>query len=172
MRLAALCALVLSGCSVLFMETVPDKWTPATEPRCTDTSGWVLWDLLIAVGDGATIPLALSNRSHENTGDMTLNDQQRSNNQTMGLIAGAAAVDAAIRVASIVYGTHQGTRCGDARKKRDVFVRGQPKAPGPRTKEQIEIDQLKARLRELKKPPVAPAPPAESAPAKTLPFPE
>lgn len=125
---AALVAFALSGCSALFMETVPDKWTPATEPRCTETGGWIAWDVLIAVGDGITIPVALAGKTHEEFPDSyEVSGAQRNNNQSRNIIAIVAGVDAAVRILSAIHGNGAQDRCVAARKQRDAYVR----APAP-----------------------------------------
>jgi hypothetical protein len=168
-------ALALSGCSALFMEKVPDKWTPATEPRCTETGGWIAWDVLIALGDGIAIPIALSGKTHEEFPDSyEASGAQRNSNQSRNLIAIAAGVGAAAHLLSAVHGNNAQDRCIEARKRRDVFVAGhrpRPAAPA-KTREQLELEQLKARVRELEQPAAAIEPaPAPSPAAETEPAP-
>lgn len=167
MRFWAIAALALGGCATLFMEKVPGRWTPATEPRCTETGGWIAWDVLIALGDGIAIPVALAGKTHEEFDESyELSGAQRSNNQSRNIIAITAGVDATLRVLSAIHGNSAQNRCIEARKRRDVYVAAeQTKAPPRSPPERTEIEQLKARLRELEqKPAVQPLPaPAEPA---------
>lgn len=42
---------ILSGCSALFMERVPDSWTIKKPVYCTATAGWPAWSMLLAIGN-------------------------------------------------------------------------------------------------------------------------
>ena len=49
-------ALLSSGCAMAFMDHVPDHYNPQEmEPQCTESSGFVLWDLGISAVDVAGI---------------------------------------------------------------------------------------------------------------------
>lgn len=46
---AALLALATSGCSMLFMERLPPRHNPKSQPYCTATKGFVAWDAGLAL---------------------------------------------------------------------------------------------------------------------------
>lgn len=55
MRRLALTLLLTSGCSFLFQEQLPKRYSPTTEPRCSRTNGPAFVDGLIATVSAAAL---------------------------------------------------------------------------------------------------------------------
>lgn len=128
MRAIGIAALIaLSGCSLVFMETLPDNYTTAQEPRCTTSAGWPLWDLLIAgtnlvVGAASFIQSErlLSEYSEDDPRDEDdISDVKKQRNTAM-LLSGSVAV---VYGSSMVYGLRQSSKCKEARAARDAYQR-------------------------------------------------
>lgn len=145
-KLAALALTLLTGCSLVFMETVPDKWAPPKQLHCTATGGWVAWDILIGVSYGVTSAMFFARASDEE------NPAKVRNNSYLG--SALAAGGAAVYFASAVAGQGRVNDCKAARRRADAAV--------PVKRPTDELEQLKARVRELEQkaaPPVTDAPP-------------
>lgn len=127
--LLTLLTLAASGCSLVFMETLPSNHQPQQEPRCTTTQGWALWDTLIAgsylaLGVGTYIQSErLLDDLHEGDprDDDDISDIRRSRNNFL-LLAGAGLSAYGY---SAVYGSIQSGECAEARAKHDALVRAQ-----------------------------------------------
>lgn len=113
MRAVVLC-LLLSSC-VAFVEEVPERWTPKREPRCTATSGWVVWDALLAVGHGAAGVLEAKAISTADDAGIEIPET------TKTLMLGNFAV-AGLHVVSMIVAGQRIDECEDAREKRDAWL--------------------------------------------------
>lgn len=117
---AALVANLLSvgGCSVLFMEKLPDDYDPRKEePRCTASQGFAVWDAVIAGGDAAAL-LLVANAD-------TQGDPKAKNAQQTFMIALAA--EGVMHLVSGIMGSSWASECTLARAERDAFVDEQSK---------------------------------------------
>lgn len=113
-------ALLLTGCSIVLMERLDDRWTPAKEPRC-GTGGVAALDAFIAAGNGVVAVWAYTEGQKLEDGG-TLDDGSRESlNRAILIGTAAAAVYAASATVGIVYGS----RCQDARDRRDRWLKAQ-----------------------------------------------
>ncbi len=99
----AVALLALSGCAFLFQEHVQSPHAGSSEPRCTTSPGWYLWDGLIAVGDG---------------GLLLLNDRQ-GNPLINGPTAAAVIVSGIVHFGSMIRGYEWAAECEQARADYD-----------------------------------------------------
>lgn len=120
-------AVSLSGCSLVFMETLPANHTPKQEPRCTASRGWVAWDLVITAANIAsgvvaivTANSALNDLNEDDPRDEDdIDSIKRQRTAAVVLSSGLALTYGA----SAFYGTRQAGKCEDARAARDAYQR-------------------------------------------------
>lgn len=120
--LGAALAVCTSGCSVLFMERLPESYdVRRSEPHCSTSMGFVIWDGAIAVLDVATVPLLLQSDS-----------ELSSTNET--LLLATVMGDAVLHVISAAIGASWANECAEARQQRAAYSRAAPRVARPRAK--------------------------------------
>jgi hypothetical protein len=113
---------LMTGCSAILMETVDDRWKPAREPRCTESSGFAVWDgLLFLGGAGGGVAMVAGAKALAEGGDKS---QQGNVDQLVALGIGSIVLGA-VHLASAGYGTYQADRCANARRQRDWWLAGE-----------------------------------------------
>lgn len=111
---AVIVALLLAGCSPIFIERPPSNWRPEQgEPRCTEGKGFIAMDI-IAFMLGA-VSATVVGVSYWN--DDTVGGSARAYTVTHGLFATGHLVGAAIA-------TGYSYECTEARKARDAWLAG------------------------------------------------
>lgn len=118
-NLAIVAALSVSGCSWIFMETVPKGYDGTTEPRCTATAGYAAWDGAFVVVDLISLVLFASIDGDAN-GEI---------DTTPYVVASGLSV--VFHGLAAVSGTSAAKQCREARERFDLAIR-----------ERIEADRL------------------------------
>jgi hypothetical protein len=113
-QVMVMAVIAVSGCAFALQETVPAKWTPAEEPRCSTGTGWAVWDILNAAGD-LIIPFAL----HDNWKDA---GGKGNSPFTAAIVVGIGT--ATLHILSARHGVIEAGKCERARKERDAHARG------------------------------------------------
>jgi hypothetical protein len=111
--LALSLSLLLSSCSVLFMERPPKTIKPGQQVHCTASSGWMLWDSVQVLAHTVTGIIVLQHAS-ELADDPNSN---RSTNQQITNIGVGNVVFAVGHTLSAVAGARWSSRCTEARKR-------------------------------------------------------
>lgn len=123
MRTLVLVAVLLSqaSCSLLFMERVDDSWHPRREPRCTESVGFAVWDMALAVANVAAGVALYAHTTRQ--AELDIIEQGQANTQVAFAVSGM--VLGALYATSGGYGLHQSDRCTEARDRRDDWLAGE-----------------------------------------------
>jgi len=105
--LATTVMLATSGCSMLFMERLPERHSPKAQPYCTATRGFITWDAALALAHLASAVANVYIGDENDWGDGT------AVNSTLiiGNVVGVAA-----HIGSATVGGREQQRCVQARR--------------------------------------------------------
>lgn len=118
----AIVLVMLSGCSIAFMERAPELSTvkPGQQVYCTASRGFAVWDFANAVTGAAAILVV---REAYAESDVIVTEDVADAANLWGLLLAGSAV---LHAASGIYGLREAGRCEDARR-----IAGPSATPAP-----------------------------------------